>query len=215
MKQQDVSFFWDGNDLIIAIHNAKPDAATFVSALLAAGCVQKDNATVAPIFTKPYSVPKISQQKAERSKQTVEQNTVKERKSGLKMEHTGHIDTVRQVHQALDNMEPVDYLKGGDSAFRALSVYWHSNDPFKHKETASALASYMMSRFRNVKDARKYAAKLTENAVDKFLFCFISAYTAEEQNILQNADIQQKRKLIETLIIRCNKQGRNQEKNKK
>ena len=57
MKQQDVSFFWDGDDLIISIHHAKPNAAGFISALLAAGATQEDDGTAEYVPAEPYAAP--------------------------------------------------------------------------------------------------------------------------------------------------------------
>lgn len=231
MKQQDVSFFWDGDDLVIAIHNARPDAAAFVSALLMAGGVQAGDSTAEPVPASPYPAPK-----AARAAQIPQDDTALEMEPGQETVakagaeakadagpdnaadiHTGpcpetrgdsRTDIVRQVREALETTDPEDYLdtKNADGAFRELSLYWASRDPFRHKEVSIALTKYMTSRFAGVEDAEDYAEKLSDRGVNKFLHCFASAYRDEEQELLRKADMSQKREFIAKLIRRCQKQ---------
>lgn len=231
MKQQDVSFFWDGDDLVIAIHNARPDAAAFVSALLMAGGAQAGDSTAEPVPAEPYPAPKAAGSAKALQKDAVpemapEQETAAKAVAEAKADagpdsaadiHTGprpeahgdsRTDIVRQVREALETTDPADYLdtKNADEAFRELSLYWASRDPFRHKDVSIALTEYMTSRFAEVDDAESYAGKLSDRGVNKFLYCFASAYRDEEQELLRKADMSQKREFIAKLIRRCQKQ---------
>lgn len=203
MKQQDVSFFWDGDDLVIAIHNARPNASAFVSALLAAGGIQKSDGTAEPVSVKPYPAPKMPDTPVTES----EEETSEEKASEIDLETVENAGIVRKVRAILETKDPSDYLvcADPDEAFRDLSIYWASKMPFRHKDVSAAMTDYIIARFDDVKDPDEYAARLSDDDVTKLLRYFAYAYKAEERHVLQKVDMAQKRKFIASLIYRCQK----------
>lgn len=190
IKQQDVSFFWDGDDLIISIHNAKPNAAGFISALLAAGATQEDDGTAEYVPAEPYAAPKKNVPS--------HKNAFKEQKE----------DMVAYVKSVLKSTEPDQYLKKAkdpDREFRILSAYCMSKEEFKHKEITDALNSYISNRFANISNVDEYVGKLSDQQVIRFISCFYYCYRKAEQKQMARLSISQKREMIKSLILRLKK----------
>lgn len=191
MKQQDVSFFWDGDDLIISIHHAKPNAAGFISALLAAGATQEDDGTAEYVPAEPYAAP-------EKKSTPSRKNAFKEQKE----------DMVAYVKSVLKNTKPDQYLKEAkdpDRAFQILSAYCMSKEEFKHKEITDALNSYVSNRFANITNVAEYVDKLSDQQVIRFINCFYYCYRKAEQKQMARLSISQKREMIKSLILRLKK----------
>lgn len=235
VKQQDVSFFWDGDDLVIAVHRAKQNTEitnAVIAALIASGSIQKEDSTAEPVPAKRYPAPKAVQKTEQRKAEPLKTEPAKpEPQTSIRQEtrlgpeqasgqasgqkpaqepaqkpKTGsRAGIAAEVRKALDTMEPSEFLKN-DRAFCELAVYWDSKQDFKRTETGHALNLYMTSRFSGVKDAGKYAEELTDKGVNQFLKCFSSAYTADERKLMRKADMTQKRALVKSLILRCQNQ---------
>lgn len=191
MKQQDVSFFWDGDDLIISIHNAKPNAAGFISALLAAGATQEDDGTAEYVPAEPYAAPKKNVPS--------HKNAFKEQKE----------DMVAYVKNVLKNTEPDQYLKeakDSDRAFQILSEYCATTkETFRRKDITNALNGYILNRFSNISDVDEYVGRLTDRQVNRFIGCFFYCYRKDEQKQMASLPITKRRDMIKRLILRYKK----------